>query len=86
MPSEFRVRWHAAGPLPLGLAVLPPAAPYVDVSAGRFPSCSVPLPCPAPGVGVYEVECRRCAQRLACATTGQAGDPWGVTFACGSNR
>lgn len=49
---------------------------------GQAPSCSTPLPYPAPRCGTYIVECEICGMRVGITTAGRRDDPRSLTMPC----
>lgn len=56
----------------------------VDLSKGRFQSCTVELPYPAECCGTWVVVCTRCGYSCAVTAAGRADDPRSVTMPCKS--
>jgi hypothetical protein len=54
----------------------------LDVSEGRSPSCSTPLPYPAKRCGLYMVKCLDCGFTVAVTTAGRPDDPRSLKMAC----
>jgi len=55
----------------------------LDVSLGAT-SCHTALPYPAPGLGLWQVECQACGFRLACTAAGRRDDPRSLRIPCRS--
>lgn len=61
---------------PDGVTVLaPPGRTY----------CTVPLPYPAPGVGMWVVTCQRCGLKTVVTAAGRADDPRRLQAPCKEN-
>lgn len=54
----------------------------LDVSRGLHAVCSVRLPYPAKGLGVWMVTCTTCGLKIAVTATGRPDDPRSVKVAC----
>lgn len=81
--DKFIVRWVDSGREPL----CGPNQNFLegrdlDVSKGEERACVLELPYPAPRVGTYVIECRKCGLAIGFTTAGRPDDPRRVKFAC----
>jgi hypothetical protein len=80
--GDFKVDWIDRGANPTQQPN--PAHPRgvdLDLSQGR-PSCMAALPYPAPRIGFYRVECKRCGSNALITTAGRQDDPRSIKLAC----
>lgn len=54
----------------------------IDLSEGAPLTCSVDLPYPAPGCGVWTAICSACGLRMGVTAAGRPDDPRRLTLAC----
>lgn len=84
-PDHLVVSWRPAAGNPTPKCAPNPAYPdgmHADITRGA-PHCgTVPLPYPAPCLGMYVVHCTICDHRLGITAAGRPDDPKTVTFAC----
>lgn len=82
MSDKFKIEWIDSGREPQ-CAPNPDYPNGVDVDAsGGGPSCSTPLPYPAPRCGMLVAECLTCGYRAAVTTAGRPDDPRSLTVGC----
>jgi hypothetical protein len=82
--------------IPVGPREGPPGSPSVpiapdpdypdgkalDIARGRLPACSLDLPYPAQGHGMWEIFCALCGLKIGVTASGRPDDPRSVRFAC----
>jgi hypothetical protein len=83
MSTAFNIKWIDRGVeprqqpdprYPLGIDL--------DLSNGAAQACTATLPYPAPRIGYYVVECKRCGCNVLVTTAGRVDDPRSVKLAC----
>jgi hypothetical protein len=81
--SQFVVTWSGSG-AKAQCAPNPrfPEGVDLDTSRGTVNTCTAELACPAKGIGMYSVVCKRCGLRVACTTAGRPDDPRSITMPC----
>ena len=82
MSDQWDIRFIGAG----RKAQNPPNAEYpdgidLDISEGK-PSCSTPIPYPAPEVGKWLVHCKTCDNLSMITAAGRPDDPRSMTIPC----
>ena len=82
--ERFDIKWIRRAP---GPATQPPDPNFPfgmdhDFTRGSRPACRVALPCPAEGIGLWEITCKRCGFVVVCTTAGRADDPASITIPC----
>jgi hypothetical protein len=82
--ERFDIHWIRRAP---GPATQPPDPKYPfgmdhDITLGLRPACRIALPCPAAGIGIWAITCKRCGFVTACTTAGRADDPVSITIPC----
>ena len=81
--DQFSVRWVDSGrETPVGPNPNFPEGRDFDVSRGADQACALELPYPAPRVGTFVIECKKCGLAIGFTTAGRVDDPRSVRFAC----
>jgi hypothetical protein len=82
MTADFKIHWIDRGEKPrLQPNPLFPLGKDLDLSQGRE-GCKDALPWPAPRIGYFVVECRRCGANAIITTAGRPDDPRSIKLAC----
>jgi hypothetical protein len=86
MSADFNIHWIDRGQSPTQQPN--PAYPLgidIDLTSGR-PGCKDALPWPAPRIGFFYVQCRRCGASAMITTAGRPDDPRSIKLPCEHHR